>query len=371
MGAVRVLPAIGRSGVESFIRLPFRLYRDDPFWVPALLSDARKAVTTSANAFWLHAERELFLAERDGQTVGRICATVDHNYNRYHASAVGFFGFFESTDDVEVARALFEAAAVWCRERGMRQIYGPANPSMNDEAGTLIGPFDGSPMIKMTYNPPYYPLLIEACGFSKIKDLYAYLVPVKDPPVKMVRVMERLKRRDGIEVRPIDMRNLSRDLGYIKDIYNDAWSNNWDFAPMTDAEIDDLARAMRPIVRPGLCPLVFRNGDPAAMCIALPDYNQLLKRIGGRLLPFGWLTFLVHRNRVDRARLWALGTKRRYQNLGYDALLYYETFLEAQRLGYEFIEVSWILEDNDAIIRPIQMWRGQLYRTYRVYQRPL
>jgi hypothetical protein len=154
-------------------------------------------------------------------------------------------------------------------------------------------------------------------------------------------------------------------------VYNDAWSRNWDFAPMTDAEIDDLARQLRPIVRPELCPMVFINGEPAAMCVALPDYNQILKKLNGSMLPLGWLTFLLNRNRVTRGRLWALGVRRRFHKLGLDALLYYEAFLGARRLGYSDAELSWILEDNVSIIRPIELWRGRIHRTYRVYRLPL
>lgn len=354
--------------LELFVRLPFAIYRNDPWWVPPLIADQKRTLSPGQNPFWNHAKRQLFLAERNGMICGRICATVDDNYNNFRRSKTGFFGFFECENNITTARALLDAAADWCQSQGIDQLYGPANPSLNDEAGLLVGPFDGSPYIKMSYNPEYYPRLFESCGLTKAKDLYAYRVPLDQaPPVKLVRVMEHIKQKEGLTVRKINLAELETDLRFIKEVYNDAWSNNWDYAPFTDAEVADLARQLRPIVRPEICPMVFWRGEPAGICIALPDYNQVLKRIRGSLLPFGWLAFLLYRNRITRARLWALGVKKKFHNLGYDALLYYEAFMGARSLGYTDGEVSWVLEDNLAIIRPIELWNGQRYRTYRIY----
>lgn len=367
-----VREASSERDLDLFVRLPFSIYRRDPWWVPPLIRDQKRTLSPGRNPFWDHARRKLFLAERNGTICGRICATIDDNYNQFRNSRIGFFGFFECEDNAATAHSLFGAAADWCREQGVDQLYGPANPSLNDEAGLLVGPFDGSPYIKMSYNPEYYPRLFESCSLTKVKDLYAYRVPLdQDPPAKLVRVMEHLKHKKGLTVRRLNLDNLETDVRIIKEVYNDAWSNNWDYAPFTDAEVNDLARQLRPIVRPEICPMVFWHDEPAGICIALPDYNQVLKRLRGSLLPFGWLTFLFHRNRITRARLWALGVKRKFHNLGYDALLYYEAFMGARDLGYTDGEVSWILEDNLAIIRPIELWNGQRYRTYRIYRLPL
>jgi len=361
-----------RADLDRFIRFPFQLYRADPYWVPPLRSDLAHTLTPGKNPFWDHAERELYLVEQAGTVKGRIAAIIDHNYNKYHQSAIGYFGYFESVNELAVAQKLFEAAAAYCRRRGMKFLYGPANPSLNDEAGLLVGPFDGAPYIKMSYNFPYYVPLLEQCGLVKVKDLFAYDIPMDQPaPEKLVRVLEQLKQKPGLLVRPVDLHNLHQDLKSIKEVYNDAWSDNWDFAPMTDEEIDTLARQLKPIIQPAICPLVFYHGEPVGMAIALPDYNQVLKKLAGSLLPFGWLKFLFLKNRITRARLWALGIKRKYHNLGFDSLLYYESFMAARRLGYTQGEVSWILENNIGIIRPILMWGGRLYRTYRIYQLPL
>ncbi|MEO0074283.1 MAG: N-acetyltransferase [candidate division WOR-3 bacterium] len=369
MTSLKVREVNSEKDMELFVRLPFSIYQHDPWWVPPIVVEQKRTLTPGRNPFWDHARRKLFLAERNGTICGRICATVDDNYNNVRRSKTGFFGFFECEDNTTTARALFDAVAGWCKDQGVEQIYGPANPSLNDEAGLLIGPFDGSPYIKMSYNPAYYPRLLESCGLTKAKDLYAYRVPLdQTPPAKLVRVMEHIKRKKGLRVRTLNLSDLSTDVRFIKEVYNDAWSNNWDYAPLTDAEVDDLARQLRPIVRPEICPMVFCHDEPAGICIALPDYNQVLKRMRGSLLPFGWVTFLFHRKRITRARLWALGVKRKFHNLGYDSLLYYEAFMGARRLGYTDSEVSWILEDNLAIIRPIELWNGERYRTYRIYR---
>jgi hypothetical protein len=361
-----------KADLARFIHLPHDIYRGDRNWVPPLRADVAKTLTPGRNPYWEHARRELFLAERDGRAVGRIASIVDDGYNRHHASAVGFWGFFESVNDPGVAGALFDAAASFARERGMRELYGPANPSINDEAGLLIGPFDSPPMLKMAYNPAYYVDLVEAAGSQKVKDLYAYIVDLdRQLPEKMQRVMLKLKQKPGIEVRPIDEAHLDRDLGFIKEVYNDAWSSNWDFAPMTDAEIADLAGSLKPLLVPDFCPIVFLRGDPAGMCLMFPDYNEVLRRMGGAMLPLGWLKFLLGRGSIRQSRLWALGLKRRYHNLGLDSLMYFEAFGALKRRGYVRSEVSWILEDNIHIIRPIEMWGGRIYKTYRVYRRPV
>ena len=340
--------------------------------MPPLINDAKSALTPGKGPFWEHGERELYLAERDGETVGRIAGIHDRNYNNVRKSGIAFWGYFESVDDVEVARALFDAAAAYGRRQNCTQLYGPANPSINDESGLLVDPFDSPPMIRMSYNPPTYPRLVEACGFVKAKDLLAYIIETATPvPEKLQRVMTKLKEKPGLTVRPIDLSEVKRELAYIKEVYNDAWSENWDYTPMTDAELDDLARQLKPLVEPALCPMVFYKGEIAGICVALPDYNIVLKHMNGRLGPIEMIRFLFLKKKIDQGRLWALGVKRKFHSLGFDSLMYYESFTGARRLGYKRGEVSWILEDNFAIIRPIQMMGGRVYKTYRIYQRPL
>lgn len=366
MSRVAVRPVASRDDLKAFIRLPHELYARDPNWVPPLDSDVAEALTPGRNPFFEHAERELFLAEQDGRFLGRIAAIVDRNYNEYHHENIGYFGFFETVNDFEVARALFDRARDWLRAKGMTKMRGPANPSLNDEAGMLFEGFDSPPRVKMPYNPKYYVDLCDRYGLAKAKDLYAYFSEIPEkPPEKLARVMKRLKQRNGLVVRRLDLRNLRRDIGLLREVYNDAWSANWDFAPMTEAEIDDLARKLRPLAVPDVVPIVEIDGEVAGISISLPDYNLLLKTMGGKL---NALKFLFGRGRIDTMRLWALGVKRKFHKLGLDGLLYYETMVGARRKGYKWVEVSWILEDNVAIIRPILMWGCRLYKKYRVYE---
>ncbi|MEO0078124.1 MAG: N-acetyltransferase, partial [candidate division WOR-3 bacterium] len=354
MSTVTVTPVETRQDLDQFVRLPFELYRDDPYWVPPLIADVRRTLTPGANPFWNRAERELFLARRGNSVVGRVAAIMDRNYNQAHASTVACFGFFETENVPETAQALLDQVVSWAGSRGATVVYGPANPSLNDEAGMLVEPFDSSPFVKMPYNPPFYPTLVERAGFTRAKDLYAYTISTDRPlPEKYERMIKMLKSRPEVKVRCLDLSNLKRDLEIIKEVYNDAWSDNWDFSPFTSEDIDDMARQLKPLVEPSLCPFVFCRDEPAGMSVALPDYNQVLKKLGGRLLPFGWLRFLFERRRINQGRLWALGLKKKFRHQGFDSLLYYETLVAARQLGYKQGEVSWILEDNMAIIRPI------------------
>ncbi|MBN2465161.1 hypothetical protein JXD38_06025 [candidate division WOR-3 bacterium] len=360
------------ADLDRFVKLPFRLYRDDPNWVPPLMSDLKRTLNTGRNPFWQHADRDLFLAAREGKVVGRVAAIVDRGYNEYHQSKLAIFGYFETEDDTEVAGALLDAVAGYARTRGLETIYGPANPALNDEVGMLVDPFDSPPMIKSSYNPAYYPRLIEAIGFTKVKDFYAFGMDSDQPiPEKFERVVKLLRTRPEIEVRHADLKNLKPSLDLIKQVYNDAWSKNWDFEPMTDAEIEDLARQLKPLIIPDFVWMVLYKGEIAAMSIGLPDYNQVLKKVNGRLFPFGWLTFLIEKRRINKARLWTMGVLHKFRNLGFDALLYYESMMAARRHGFKHGELSMILEDNVAVIRPITNLGARIVKTYRVYQRPV
>jgi len=358
------------ADLDRFVKLPFRVYRDDPNWVPPLIADLKNTLTPGRNPFWNHAERELFLARRDGTVVGRIAGIADRNYNDYHQSKLAFFGYFESENDPEVAGSLLDTVASFARNRGLTSVYGPANPSLNDEVAMLIEPFDSPPMIKSSHNPAYYPKLVEAAGFAKVKDFYAFLMETDQPiPEKYERVVSALRSRPEVTIRHPDIRNLKPSLDLVKQVYNDAWSRNWDFAPMTDEEIDDLARQLRPIIIPDFISMVLYKGEIAAMSIGLPDYNQVLKKMNGRLFPFGWLAFLTGRRRINQGRLWTLGVMHKFRHQGFDALLYYDVLLAARKHGYKRGELSMILEDNSAIIRPITNLGAKICKTYRVYQR--
>ncbi|MBM3332559.1 hypothetical protein FJY68_12060 [candidate division WOR-3 bacterium] len=369
---VRVQPVGSGADLDRFVKLPFRLYRNDPNWVPPLISDTKRTLTPGRNPFWNHAERDLFLAMRDGTVVGRIAAIVDRNHNDYHRSKLAFFGHFEAEDDQEVAGALFAAVDDFARARGLTDVYGPANPSLNDEVAMLIEPFDSPPMVKSSYNPAYYPRLVEAAGFTKVKDFYAFSMETDQPiPEKYERIVKALRARPEIEIRHPDLKNFKPALDLVKQVYNDAWSKNWDFSPMSDEEMEDLARQLKPLLVPDFISMVMYNGEIAAMSIGLPDYNQVLKKMNGRLFPFGWLTFLTGRRHINQGRLWTLGVMHKFRHQGFDALLYYDSLLAARKHGYKRGELSMILEDNLPIIRPITNLGARICKTYRVFQRPV
>jgi hypothetical protein len=372
LGSIRVDEVTNKRDLEEFIKLPWKIYQNDPNWIPPLISDLKETLSPKHNPFFKHAEGKLLLARRDNEVVGRVMAVIDYNYCEYHKTKVAFFGFFEVINDYQVAEKLLEKVCEYAQDKGMSELYGPANPSLNDEAGFLIEGFSSPPCIKMPYNPPYYTEFVERFGMKKIKDLYSYYIDLtKPPPEKLLRVIEVLKAKKEFSVRPVNLKKLKTDLIKIKEIYNNAWSNNWDFTPMTDEEIDALAQKLKMIVVPEIVRIAEVRGEPAGMSIGLPDYNQVLKYLNGKLFPFGFIKFFLYRKKINGARLWALGIKDQYRNSGLDALLYYETFMGALKKGYKWGDVGWILEDNYHIINPILLWDAKRYKKYRIYRKTL
>jgi GNAT superfamily N-acetyltransferase len=367
-----VYTVYGGQEMRDFIKVPFILYKDDPYWVPPLILDLKTTLNRKKNPFFEHAEAEYYVAREGLDPVGRIAAIIDHNYNKYHNKLIGWFGFFESVDDPDVARSLFRAACGWLRDKGMTEVYGPASPTLNDEAGLLLEGYDSSPYIMMPYNPPYYHRLVEGEGFAKAKDLYAwYLSASIDPPERVARIVERVKARHKLSVRPVDMKNFRRELGIIKEIYNAAWEHNWDFASMTEAEVDFMAKKLKPIILPDMIRFLEIDGRPIAVSIVVPDFNRVLKKMGGRLFPFGWLKFLYYRKKVTEMRLFALGILPEFRGRGFDGVLYIEALMTGKKIGVTGGELSWTLEDNEPINKGIEAMGAKLYKKYRVYKKDL
>ncbi|HQQ76422.1 MAG TPA: N-acetyltransferase [Thermoanaerobaculia bacterium] len=378
MNAIQIDRVDSSRALRDFVDLPFRIYADDKDWAAPLKSDVRWMLDLAKNPFWKHAKRELFLARRDGKVLGRIAAIVDDEHNRVHGEKIGFFGFFESEDDREVAAALFRAAEAWVRgvlpEASL--LRGPVNPSLNDEAGALVPSESepGLPFIMMTYNPAYYLDLFGAAGYAKVKDLVAILAPVDDRSFERLRrVTDIVKKREKgrAVVRQIRMDKFDEDLAIVKDLYNRSWEKNWGFVPMTSDEIDAMAKKLKPILYPPWVLFVELDGKPVGFHLALKDYNQVLKELGGSLFPFGWLKFLLLQKKIDRVRTLALGILPEYRRRGFDALLYFEAVKEGVRLKYTAAEFSWLLEDNLDIQRPLEVFGGRIYRRYRIVERSL
>jgi len=358
--------------LTSFIRFPWHIYKDDRYWVPPLIKDQLQKFSPE-HPFHSHSEVILLLAKRGGQIVGRIAGIIDHHYVEFHREKVGFFGFFEAISDSEVAAVLLTAVADWLKGRGMEKMAGPMSPSTNDECGLLVEGFDSSPSLMMPYNPRYYASLLESFGLKKAMDLYAYLMEESSfSQDRLIRVAEKLGRREPqLRVRPIVLRHLGEELKIIKEIYNHAWSNNWGFVPMTEEEIDFFAKAMKPLVVPDLVLFAYRGEEPVGFSVALPDYNEVLKRLNGRVGLQGILKFFYFSRKIRTIRVMLLGVKGAFQRKGAEALLYIETFKRGIQKGYHRAECSWILEENVLMQRGLESIGGNRYKTYRIYEAPL
>ncbi len=370
--SVRVVPVESRADLKRFIDLPWSIYRGDPDWVPPLKRDVRAAFDPAKHPFHEHSEVQPYLAERDGRAVGRICAIRNRNHEAMHEEAVGFFGWFECSDDPEVAGALFEAVRAWLRERGLEAMRGPASFSLNETCGVLIDGDPGPPVVLMAYNPPYYPRLMETAGLRKVKDLYAWLMKKGEWPPHLFRAEKLVTRRYGIGIRPLNMSRFAEELGRVQRLYNAAWEKNWGFVPMTEAEMDHMAAELKPILDPELALFAETpEGDVAGFALALPDFNVVLRRMNGNLFPFGIVKALIHRRKIKCMRVIILGLTEDWRGKGVDVLLYLALFRNGIAAGMTSAEQSWILEDNQKMNQAIERLGGRVYRTYRLYEAPL
>lgn len=374
-GDVEVAPVLDARDKDRFVRFPEQVYRGDLHWVPPLLMERHDFLDPRRNPFFAHADVALFLARREGQVVGRIAAVEDRNFNAFHGTRTGYFGLYESVNDAGVAAALFGAARQWARVRRLDTLLGPMNLSTNYEVGLLVEGFDSDPYFMMPYNPRHYVRLFEECGLEKAKDLFAWeRSAASPPPERFARIADRIRQAEGISVRSVDLSRFEAEVARIKDVYNAAWEKNWGFVPMSDAEFDHLAKDLRRLVVPELTMIAEDGGEPVAFSLTLPDVNQALKKVGGRLtwfgLPLGLARLLWHERKVDRVRLMALGVKAGWRRRGIDAVLIVETIRRTRALGYLGGEISWTLEDNELINRAIESVGCSRSKVYRVYQTP-
>jgi GNAT superfamily N-acetyltransferase len=370
--------ALVSSGLEKdrFIRFPWEIYAGDPNWVPPLLMERHEFLDAAKNPFYRHADVALFLARRAGKIVGRIAAVEDRNFNAFHGSKTAYFGLFECIDDAGVAAALFATAKSWARWRGLTQVIGPLSLSTNYEAGLLVDGFDTPPYVMMAYNPAYYVDLLEACGWRKAKDLYAFERSAKvSPPERFLRVADKIRSHAGITVRSLDLEDFDNELVRIKSIYNSAWEKNWGFVPMTDAEFDKLAADLKPLIVPELALIAEDHGDPIGFSLSIPDIHQAIRHADGRLttygIPIGLAKLLWYKRKIDRVRMMTLGVKQGWRRRGIDAVLIVDTIRRTDELGYSGGEVGWTLEDNDLINRAIEGVGCKRSHTYRIYESPV
>ena len=374
--SVYVRAVAGRADLAAFIRLPYRLYRGDPLWVAPLLTDIKRQLNPAKNPWFDHSEAEFFLARRGRRVVGRISAQIDHTFNEYQQNTWGLFGWFECENDDEAARALFDGAADWLRARGRDRMVGPCSFTTNDECGVLIDGFDIAPGILEPFTPRFYPGLFEAAGFAKAMDLLMWRLDLADRANVHPDIWSASRRVDedgSFLMKQFSRRSLNDDADRFRDVYNASWEKNWGFVPLSQREMHYYADSLRPIMdRHWSFAMIDRaDGSNAGAALTLPDYNQVLRHLHGRLLPLGWLKLLWYRRKIDQVRVLALGVKPKYRTTGLGARMYTEHFTAADRTRVVALTMGWTLESNEAINRGIRGMGGTRFKTWRLYERTL
>jgi len=372
--ALEVRPVAGKRVLNTFIKLPWRLYRNERYWVPPLLFERKRFFDPERNPFFAHAEAEYFLAWRDGRPVGRITAHIDHNFNQFQGNEWGMFGFFECEDDPEAASALLAAAEAWLRARGRDRMVGPMDFTTNDECGILIDGYDLLPTILTNWHHPYYQRLLEGYGLTKAMDLYMWDLKVQERDKVHPAIWQAaadVEAKHGIKVRPMRKKNMEVEIGRFLEVYNAAWERNWGFVPLSEDEVRHYARDLKPILDENWAFVAEKDGETVGAALSIPDYNEVLVHLNGRLLPFGWIKALWYRRKIDRVRVFALGVKREWQHTGIAAKFYELHFDSAASTPQHTGETGWILESNTSMNRAMEGMGGKIMRRYRVYEKPL
>jgi len=367
--------AIGGK-LEPFLDVVSYIYRGDPNYVRSLDLDMKQRLSKK-NPFFEHAEGTIFTAHRNGFCVGRITAQIDREHLARHHDDAGFFGFFDTIDDEEVSKALLEAAASWLRSRGIKRMRGPISLGINEELGCLVDGFDTPPMILMQHHRPYQGSLIEKAGLSKLKDFYAWRYVVGDVPTRAQKAHDEIAALPEVKTRHVDMKNLDHDLRIVMDIFNDAWHDNWSFVPLTEAELLKMGEDLKMIAIPALSYIAEVNGEPAAFAIALPNVNELIHDLDGKLNALGFSKLLWRLKVVGpkTARLALLGIRRKYRGVrkyaGLSTYIYTKMNRAGRDLGIQWGELSWTDEENGPVNVGIRFMGGKIYKRYRVYERTL
>ena len=369
-----VRPVKTRRQREAFVRLPYRLYAGHSTWVPPLRLEARRHVDPKHNPFFDHAQVQLFLAYKGREVVGRISAHIDHNLNAFQDNRWGLFGFFDAEDDPAIAQALLDEADGWLRARGRDRMVGPMDFTTNDECGLLVEGHDVAPTILTQWHHPYYRGLLEGQGLDKAMDLFMWNLQVTnrgDVHPAIWEVADQVETKHGIRCRGMDKKDLAAEIDRFLEVYNEAWERNWGFVPLNEAEVRAYAKVLKPVLDEnwGMVAEKIDTGEVVGAALTLPDYNQVLVKMGGRLLPFGWLTFLRERGKIDQVRVFALGVKREHQHTGTAARFFQMHYDAAERTPQKGGEMGWILETNKAMNRAMEGMGGTITRTYRVYER--
>ena len=379
MGAVEIVPVRSEADKQRFVRVPMRIAAEakDPQWVAPLIMERMEALTPKTNPLWEHMDAQLWIARKDGKDVGRISAQIDHLAPSDPANPSGYFGMIHAEDDPEVFAALFAAAEDWLKAKGVKQALGPFNMSVNEETGLLVDGFDAPPMVMMGHDQPYAGGRIEALGYAKIKDVYAYKIATKaDFPAGVRRRVDRAVPQ-GVTLRQLNFKNYEPEVQAMTEIMNDAWHDNWGHTEITEAETRQLAKSMRPVINEKLVWFADIDGESAGFAVTLPNVNEAIRDLDGKLLPFGWAKLLwrLKVSGVKTARVPLMGVKRKFARDFRGQLLPFllidKMRAEAMKAGIEEVEMSWILEDNRPMRAIIEAVGSERYKTYRIYQKQL
>lgn len=359
-----------KSDLKRFIELPWELYRNEAMWVPPLKSEVKKLLTPGRHPFWENAERELFLL-LDGTTpVGRIAAIVDRNHNTYHSEQAGKWGFFECVNDTEASNLLFNAARSWLEERGMEYMHGPFNPSTNYEIGLLAEGWDSPPTLMMPFTPQYYMDLVEASGQTREKELYAYIFRTGwQLPDWLGKMARRVMKKNNVTLRKANKKRILDEVKLMNELYKEAWADNWGFIPASDAEIEIQAKELKPILDPEFAFFLYHGDEPVGVSVVLPDANYLLKMLNGKIGLSGIWKALRNKSKIPGGRYLLLGIKPEYQRLGVPLVAVDQVLRKGYERGWDYIEVSWTLEDNRMVNSLLDKLGGELYKRYRIYRK--
>ncbi|MCA9211645.1 MAG: hypothetical protein KDB27_01150 [Planctomycetales bacterium] len=373
MSKVSIAVVQNRQHKKQFLTLPWEIYKGDKYWIPPLRQNQKELVGYAKHPFYDDAEGQTFIAIKDGVVCGRLLTLVNRGYNRQYNAKMGFFGFFESIDDQEVADGLFEAGREWLRDRGMTRIQGPCNPSLNYECGLLVEGFEDSPKFMMTYNPPYYGTLIESAGFEKAQDMYAFwghVEMLKTLDKKLEFVYHEAIKRFDIKLRRVHhKKEFEKDVRMFLDIYNKSLVGTWGFVPMSPGEVDHTAKSLKMLIAPEITSVAEVDGKPVGAMFALLDYNPRIKEIDGRLFPFGFLKLLGRKRKIKTVRLLSTNVLPEYQRWGVGVVLLARLVPEIYEWGVEDAEFSWVLESNHLSRKSLERGGAKRTKTYRIYER--
>ncbi len=368
---VTVEQVVSKRQLKEFVKFPYTLYAKDPHWVPQLLMDDFKKLDRTKYPFWQHAAGEFFLARKDGAVVGRIGGIHDRIWEETHKEKAGYWGWFECIDDAEVARLLFDAAFEFARTRGCTRIIGPMSPNANDYIGTQIEGFEGSPVMLMPYNPPYYDRIIQAYGNRKWKDLVAWLMDNPEIPERLAKIMPRVEAKGGFKLRTLKMKDFKNEYDRFVELYNSYEQVNAVFTPMTPDEMAVMAKDLKMGLDPDLVFFAEVDGKVVGVSLTMPDFNVGYKKAYGHLFPFGIYHLLTAKKKTHLVRTLSMGVLKEYRNRGIDLAFYYYSYKNGVPKGYNAVEMSWVEEDNAAMTNTALKLGGKAYRKYRVYEKAL